>query len=254
MGAQRLRTAIAAMGIVGSVFVLSGCGAQVVAPRPSETAAPPSASATPSAEPAPEIEVLFTITANVRAVDGRTVGISMTAHPPIASTDPEAVEIRDEFLAVCGAGNGAQPIDEQYLADQGSTLMLVELSTNTPGQTFVTPLDLFFGSPYFAQSATGDGISAYPGGQTCYSGFLWSTSGDARGVADFENPDGTPDVSQWRFGHYGFTVAPDSGATIEACRVTITEVGQKYNLDEVNGWDSAQVSTGISCGIGYSGE
>ena len=254
MGAHRFSSIAAAISVVGTAIVLTGCGAQVVAPRPSESAAPPSASATPSAAPSPELDVLFTITANVRAVDGRTVGISMTAHPSIASTDPKATDLRNEFLGVCGAGNGAQPIDAQYLADQGSTLMLVELSTNTPDQKFAAPLDLFFGSPYFAQSATGDGISAYPGGQTCYSGFVWSRSGDARGVADFENPDGTPDVAQWRYGHYGFTLAQDSGATIEACRVTITDVGKKYNLDEVSGWDSAQVSTGISCGIGYSGE
>jgi len=254
MGAHRTSLAAASLGLAGILLLVTGCGAQVVAPRPTETVPPPSASPTPEPEPESTADILFLITANVRAVDGRTVGISMAAHAPVASTFDGATDLRNEFLSVCGAGNGSQPIDEKYLEDQGSTLMLIEFSTNTPDQEFAAPLDLFYGSPYFAQSATGTGIAPVPGGQTCYSGFQWSRSGDARGIADFENPDGTPDLNQWRFGHYGFTVPQGSGATIEACRVTITEAGQKFNLDEVPGWDTSQVSTGISCGIGYSGE
>src|SRR5690606_8956246 len=121
-----------------------------------EPSATPSTEPSTQPEPDPQRDVLFTITANVRAVDGTTIGISMAAHSPVASTDPEAVDLKNEFLGVCGAGNGTQPIDDQYLAEQGSTLLLVELSTDNPGQEFAAPLDLFFGSPYFAQAASGD--------------------------------------------------------------------------------------------------
>ena len=165
-----------------------------------------------------------------------------------------AVDLKNEFLGVCGAGNGTQPIDDQYLAEQGSTLLLVELSTDSPGQEFAAPLDLFFGSPYFAQAASGDGIEPGPGGPTCFYGFRWTTSGAARGIADFENPDGQPDLTQWQYGHYGFTLSPDSGATIEACKVTLSETGMKSGIDQVSGWDPSMAATGISCGIGYSGE
>lgn len=255
MGAARVRLASGAIGVLVIALLLAGCGG-TAAPAPAPSDLPVSGSPSPSAEPEPDAnaDLLFLITANVRAVDGRTVGISMAAHEPIASTDPNATDLRNEFLGTCGAGNGAQPFDEQYLETNGSTLMLVELSTNTPDQEFVQPLDLFFGSPYFAQAAAGPGIQPGPGGQTCFFGFLWTRSGDVRGIADFENSDGTPDLKQWQYGHYGFTVAPDSGATIEACKVTITDRGLKSGIDQVEGWDPSLAATGISCGIGYSGE
>jgi hypothetical protein len=236
--------------------MLSGCGGQSVVepPQAEEPSAPPSTEPSTQPQPDPQRDVLFTITANVRSVDGSTVGISMAAHSPVASTDPEAVDLKNEFLSVCGAGNGTQAIDDQYLADQGSTLLLVEFSTDSPGLEFAAPLDLFFGSPYFAQAASGDGIEPGPGGPTCFYGFRWTTSGSARGIANFENPDGQPDLTQWQYGHYGFTVSPDSGATIEACNVTISETGMKSGIDQVSGWDPSRAATGISCGIGYSGE
>lgn len=252
MGASRIKLVIGALSVA---VLLAGCGGSA-APDPAPSDTPADTSPSPSAQPAtnPNADLLFTITANVRAVDGRTIGISMAAHEPVASTDPAATDLRNEFLGTCGAGNGAQPFDERYLETNGSTLMLIELSTNTPGQKFVQPLDLFFGSPYFAQAATGAGIQPEPGGQTCFFGYLWTTSGDARGIADFENSDGVPNVKQWQYGHYGFTVTPDSGATIEACKVTITDRGLKSGIDQIEGWDPSLAATGISCGIGYSGE
>lgn len=255
MGASRVRLVIGALSALCVVVLLAGCGGEAApAPEPSETAVEDSPTPSADPEPNPNADLLFTITANVRAVDGRTVGISMAAHEPIASTDPEAAGLVSELLSVCSAGNGAQPITELYLKDNGSVLMRIQLSTNTPGLQFASPIDLFFGSPYFAQSATGDGLTPEPDGQACFYGYSWTTSGDAQGIADFENPDGVPDVSQWVFGHYGFSVNPSFGATIEACIVTMTDLGMKSGVNEVDGWDVSRAATGISCGIGYSGE
>ncbi len=255
MGASRTRLLGGAAFSLGLVVLLAGCGST---PEPTPTSSEPETEVSPSApgeqEPDPSADVLFTITANVRAVDGRTIGISMAAHTPLASTDPAAAALRDEFLGVCGTGNGIQPITPEYLEENGSTLMRVEFAANTPDLTFAAPIDLFFGSPYFAQSATGSGITPEPGGRPCFYGFAWATSGDARGIADFETAEGVPNPNQWFYGHYGFSVNPSSGATIEACKVTITTLGLKSGVTDVEGWDPSLAATGISCGIGYSGE
>lgn len=255
MGSSRLKIIGSALASVGLVVALAGCAGGA---EPAPAATDPTAEHTPSGPPEdqvdPNADVLFTITANVRAVDGRTVGISMAAHEPLASTDPDATAIREAFLSVCGGGNGAQPMTAEYLAVQGSTLMRLEFEANAPDLTFAAPIDLIFGSPYFASSATGAGITPEPGGQPCYYGFAWATSGSAQGVANFENPDGIPDPKQWLYGHYGFAVNPSSGATIEACKVTITERGMKIGVEEVPGWDPSRAATGVSCGIGYAGE
>ena len=255
MGASRARLLGSAVLALGLVVGVAGCGG-TAEPAPASTE--PTVENTPSAPPEDQVDsdvdVLFTITANVRAVDGRTIGISMAAHAPLASTDPDAAEIRQEFLSVCGAGNGAQPMTADYLRENGSTLMRVEFAAKTPDLTFASPINLSFGSPYFAQSATGTGITPSPGGQSCYYGFAWATSSSARGVADFENSDGVPDLNQWFYGNYGFSVDPSSGATIEACKVTMTDLGLKSGVSEVHGWDPSLAGSGIACGIGYSGE
>ncbi len=255
MGNFRLTLVGTALASVALVVALAGCGG-TAEPAPGSTE--PTVENTPSAPPGeqvdPNADVLFTITANVRAVDGRTIGISMAAHEPLASTDPDADGIRESFLSVCGAGTGAQPVTAEYLEQQGSTLMRLEFESNTPDLTFAAPIDLIFGSPYFASSASGPGITPEPTGQPCYYGFAWATSGSAQGVANFENPDGVPDTKQWLYGHYGFAVNPSLGATIEACKVTITDLGLKSGVNEVSGWDPAAAATGVTCGIGYSGE
>lgn len=254
MGAPLFRIAGSAVAAIVLVGMLAGCGG-TPAPAPTDSG-PASVSPSPSTDPTsdPNADVLFTITANVRAVDGRTVGISMAAHAPIASTDVAAADLRTQFLSVCGAGTGAQPITEQYLADNGSTLVRIDISSTAPDLTFATPIDLFFGSPYFAQAATGNGINPEPGGQPCFFGFSWSKSGQANGIADFENSDAVPDLNQWHFGRYGFSVDPSSGATIEACKVTITDVGMKNGTTDAPGWDPTGAGDGISCMIGYVGE
>ena len=255
MGAYGMRLTGVVVGIVGAAMLLTGCGAPVVTPKPAATTPTPTPSASTEPTPVPiTADVLFVISANVRSVGGRTIGISMAVHAPLASTDPAAKDLKNKFLSVCSAGNGAQPIDDKYLIDNGSTLLLAELTSNTADEKFAAPIELFFGSPYYAQAAIGSGVTPTSGGQTCFSGYQWRTSGTVRGIADFENSDGTPDLAQWRFGHYGFTLSPDSGATIEACKVIITDVGMKTGIQTLPGWDPSQAATGVSCGVGYSGE
>lgn|GEM_PF-1213269 len=254
MGVPLLKAAGVSIAAFALILGLSGCSPES-APEPTASA-PETEAPEPSAEPSvdPNADALFTITANVRAVDGRTIGITMIAHAPVAGSDDAAADIRAQFLSVCGAGNGAQPIDEQYLIDNGSTLLRISLSSTTPDLTFASPIQLFFGSPYFAQSASGSGIDPVPGGQVCFNGFDWSKSGEARGVAGFENSDGIPDFTQWHFGRYGFSVDPNAGATIEACRVTLSDLALADDLSGAPGWDPSSAGDGISCLIGYVGE
>lgn len=230
----------------------------------SPEAAPPTDLGTPTAEPsAPPTEapsedstddVLFTVNANVRAADGRTIGISMTAHAPLASTDPEAADLRDQLIEVCGAGSGTQPITEQYLRENGSTLVRVAIASNAPDLTFETPIEIIFGSPYYAQAAIGQGVSPAADGVPCFNAFEWAKSGTVVGIGDFENPGASPDLNQWTTGRYGFFVKPSSGATIEACRVNITDLGKKSPITNLTGWDPSNAGDGISCKIGYTGE
>ena len=243
------------LAIAVLVSGLVGC-AQEAAPAPDVTTPSAEPSNEPTVEPSTEstADVLFVITANVRAADGRTVGVSMAAHAPLASTDSDVVKIRDKFLEVCGAGNGIRPITEEYLRSSGSTLMALTIGSTTPDLTFETPLELLFGSPYYAQAALGKGVSPISDGVPCFNGFSWASSGTVQGIADFENPEGKPDLNQWKTGLYGFFVKPSSGATIEACKVTITDLGMKENVTNLPGWDTNSAGDGISCRIGYKGD
>lgn len=254
MGVRETR--LAALSIASVLaLVLTGCS-QDVAPPPDIDTPSTEPSTPPTVEPTaePTDDILFTVTANVRAADGRTIGISMAAHAPKASTDPDAEELRSKLIDVCGAGTGAQPITEEYLRENGSSLMRISIASTAADLTFATPIDLIFGSPYFAQAAIGDGVTPDPEGVKCFNGFAWAKSGSVLGVADFENPSGSPDLTQWKFGRYGFFVKPNSGATIEACKAVITEAGMKTGITDLPGWSPNSAGDGISCKIGYVGE
>lgn len=255
MGGHRTRLTVLSFGLAIAAAGLTGCAPEASAP-PTTTAPSTEPTAAPSVEPSaePTNDILFTITANVRAVDGRTIGVSMSAHAAVASTDPQAADLRKKFIDVCAAGTGLQPITEQYLRDNGSTLMRISISSTVSDLTFRTPIDLYFGSPYFAQAAIGQGIAPEPEGPACFNGFAWAKSGTVLGIADFENSDGKPDLNQWRYGRFGFFVKPTSGATIEACKVVLTDVGMKTDLTGLKGWNPSSAGDGISCKIGYLGE
>lgn len=255
MGGQTLRLAGFSLAAAVVISGLTGCAGEATPPpntvRPS---AEPTAAPTTAPSEDPMADILFTITANVRAADGRTIGISMAGHAPIASTSPDAKDMRNKLLDVCAAGSGSQPITEDYLRQNGSSLMRISIASTVPDLTFATPIDLIFGSPYYAQAAIGHGISPDPEGVTCFNGFAWSQSGTVAGVADFENPNGAPDLTQWKYGRYGFFVKPSSGATIEACKVVITDVGMKNGIVDLPGWSPNSAGDGVSCKIGYVGE
>lgn len=256
MGASPVKTALGVVGILCAALLLTGCSPDGTANptpsvRPSGTAPKPSASAPPDKVD----DVLFTISANVRGIDGSRIGITMSGHTPVAYSDEKVLDLKKEFLTNCGSDAGGPAITEKSLAQGGTSLMRVALSSTTIGETFAAPLELFLGSRYFPRTASGDGIVALSVADGCYGRYAWGSAGTAHGIADFQNGNGTsvPDLTQWRYGLYGFTVLNPS-ATIEACKVVISTLGKNAGLDGIPGWDTSQVIGGTSCGIGYSGE
>jgi hypothetical protein len=246
------RTAIAASA-VALTLLLVGCGAQTHAaggPTGTTTSAP---SATPSTTPTAD-DVLFTISANVRDATGATIGILMTAHKPIAYSDSGVSSYENQFLNQCGDGKGGIPRDASFLSSNGAIMVPIDITATIPSKTFVSPVGLTLGSPYFGASITGKSIVPTDATAPCYSGYEWVTSGTAHAVADFESGTPGPDLKLWRFGLYGFSVAEGANATIEACTVSITALGKADDVASVTGWDASAPQSGLSCLIGYSGE
>ena len=242
---------IASVVAVTAVLLLAGCTPEA------QPTAEPSASVEPTPEPtttaAPPEDVLFTITANVRDTTGATVGIQLTAFEVLPYSDSKAKPLIAEFLKTCGAGVGGTPITAETLSSNGSILMRIELAASATGKGFQVPLELSLGSPYFGQAAVGAGIAPADPGHPCYGGYTWSTAGKVTAVADFESGSPGPDLTLWEFANYGFAVPFDSDATIEACKVVLSE---KAIADVAGhpGWDPAGAANGVSCLIGYTGE
>jgi hypothetical protein len=257
VGASPARTVVGLVGFAcATVLVLAACA-------PSSSASPePSTQPTRTEEPSPSAtpeevdDVLFTIAANVRDTKGERIGILMTAHAPVAHDDARVADLKDEFLASCASDAGGPTITEESMAQAGSALMRVDLTSTTKGKTFAAPLDLYLGSQFFAQTALGDGIIPPTGPYACHGDgiYAWGDSGTAHGIADFQSGDPVPDLDKWRYGHYGFTVPLASDTTIEACVITLTELGKSAGLEGIPGWDTSQAASGTSCGIGYFGE
>jgi hypothetical protein len=238
---------------VAVALLLAGCGGGSTVPK-----ATGSASAAPSASPsatAKASDVLFTISANVRAVDGSTIGILMTAHKPLPYSDAAAKTYETAFITACGDGKGGtSPRDSAYLAANGSLFVPVDIAASTGGKTFVSPVGITLGSPYFGSSATGKTLVPTDTSAPCYSGYQWVTSGPVKAVVDFQSGSPGPDLKLWRFGLYGFGVADGSNATIEACKITVTALGTADDVASVAGWDTTAPQSGLACVIGYTGE
>lgn len=233
--------------------LLSGCATpDPTTPTPTTPAPATASPQTPRATPGKTSDVLFTIDATARATDGSRVGITITAHRPVAYSDSKVADLAEEFLDGCPTDASGTRLTKETLAATGSALMPLTLTSNRPGQTFVAPIQLFLGGPYTAQTVSGTGI--VPPAEGCTGIYTWMTSGDARALIDFQTNESVPDVTMWRYAHYGFVVTPESGATIESCNVTITPLGAKSDLSHIDGWDPSMAATGTSCGIGYSGE
>jgi hypothetical protein len=233
--------------------LLSGCAAPApTAPKPTTPAPATPSPQAPSAAPEQPSDVLFTIGATARATDGSRVGITMTAHRPLAYGDTKVADLTDDFLDECPTDASGTQLTEKTLAATGSALMPLTLTSNRPGQTFVAPIQLFLGGSYTTQTVLGTGI--VPPAEGCTGVYTWMESGDARALIHFQTNESVADVTMWRYAHYGFVVTPESRATIESCDVTITPLGAKAGLDDIDGWDPSMAATGTSCGIGYSGE
>ncbi|MEO6505958.1 MAG: hypothetical protein ABIW36_01760 [Terrimesophilobacter sp.] len=234
-------------------LLLSGCAtAAQTPPKPTTPATATASPQAPSAAPEKPSDIVFTINATARATDGSRVGMTLTAHRPVAYSDPAVADLSRAFLDDCPTDASGAQLTEETLAATGSALMPLTLSSNRPGQTFVAPVQLFLGGPYTTQTVFGAGI--VPPADGCTGIYTWMKSGDAHALVDFQTNESVPDVTMWRYAHYGFVVTPESGATIESCTVTITPLGAKADLSDINGWDPSKAATGTSCGIGYSGE
>ena len=251
---KTLATTVLATGAAALLLLLTACspsGGNGIAGGTSTPTAKPTPTATATAAPA---DVLFTIAANVRAKDGSTIGILMTVHKPVPYSDAAAKPLENAFIQQCGAGVGGQPVTVDTLSSNGSILVPIDLAASQSGKTYVSPVQLALGSPYFGQSASGKGITPTDATQPCYGGYNWSTSGNGTAVADFESGIPGPDLKLWRYAYYGFGVSYDSNATIEACKVTLTDLATADEVASVTGWDPTAPQSGTACGIGYTGE
>lgn len=254
-----MRTTLASLslGFVAAACVtvlLSGCAGPSRQKAPVQQAVAshaPTPASTPTAEP--PTDVLFTISANVRSSTGATIGIQLTARSPLAASDDKARALVSDFLDRCGEGVGGIPITLDSMVNNGSTLVRLNLTSTTENQTFASPLDLHLGSNFSAKAASGKGIigPGMPGG--CIGTYSWSSSGTARGIAEFEGNSAEPDFGKWRYGLYGFSVQPGTDATIESCTITMTALATAAKITEVPGWVSRDTS-GTTCVTGYVGE
>ena len=242
------------VGAVAAALLLAGCSSSGTAGTPATTK--PSSVATPSASSsASTADVLFTITANVRAADGSTIGITMTAHKPVPYSDSAFKPYETTFLGACGDGKGGTaPRDSTYLSQNGSILVPIDITASIQGKTYVAPVGITLGSPYFGSAVTGKNVLPTDSTAPCYNGYQWVTSGTLHALADFESGQPGPDLKLWRYGLYGFGLADGSNATIEACKVTLTDLGKADDAAAVTGWDTSAPQSGLSCIIGYSGE
>lgn len=260
------RLAIALLTGAVAVGALTACSSATRAlpdTSPSVTPAPaPVGTPTPEASdaaPEPADDVLFTVAAKVRATDGTTVDLAVSGRAPLASTDDAATSLVDSFVDQCVAlgGRSASDVDTGVSAAAleafGSTILQLDLSSTPEGHTFAAPVDVELGSPYFARVVSGDNVQAVEPNDTCTGGYQLTGSGAGTALANFESGTPEPDLTQWTFGHYGFTVGADSGATIESCEVEVSDLAASAVAD-VPGWQFASDSTGLSCGIGYRGE
>ncbi len=242
-GAVALTAMLAGCSNAGSGTSSSGKPTASVAP----TVAP---SATPKAT-----DVLFTIAANVRSAEGATIGILLTAHKPVPYSDPAVKPYETTFLGQCGDGKGGTgPRDSSYLSNNGAMMVPIDIIASATGKTFVAPVGITLGSPYFGSAISGKTVVPEDPTAPCYGGYEWVTSGPLKAVADFESGIPGPDLKLWRYGLYGFGVADGSNATIEACKVTLTDLATADDVASVDGWDASAPQSGLACVIGYTGE
>jgi hypothetical protein len=238
---------------VCAATILSGCSPTAGTTPPTKAPAAshaPTPKATPAADPA--ADALFTISAKVRSSSGATIDIKLIAHQPLAAGDA-ATTASSEFLDQCGSSSQGTPItQDSMVADQG-ILLRFDLSSSTSNQDFVSPLNLYLGGTSRATAVSGSGVTAPPAANGCYGLYSWSRSGTAHAITEFENNDATADLTQWRYGIYGFAVQDGANATIENCSINLTPKALAAGLKDVPGWVASDTS-GKTCATGYIGE
>lgn len=256
------RTLATALVSLFTATMLIGCAPE---PAPEPTPEPvvvepaPQPTVEETEEPDAADDTLFTVSATVRAIDGTSMSIALVGHSALAARDEAAADLVDDFVKHCEAMNGRSvsdvmtPISAESLEKYGSSLLLLEYSSTPDGHTFLAPVDLALGSPYYAEVAFGDALIALAPNDTCTGGYQLTGAGSGSAIANYESGSERADLGQWRYGHYGFSVPFESGATIEACRVVVSELAAQAVAD-VPGWEPGSDTTGISCGIGYRGE
>lgn len=239
--------------VVVAVLGVSGCAADAaVDVEPSESPSTPVSEPSPTATaPEPAADVLFTITAEVRATDGTAITIRMVGHEPHVWSSPDVSDLADQFLERCSSGTGVTPIDASYLDANGATLMLVDFESDSPDYQFASPIQLYFGNQFFPRAAFTDAVVTGGGETDCYAGATWVFSNDAYAISAFEAGSPSPDRRQWQFGSFGFQLLPDSGTSIESCVKVITELGLASGVESVSGWDVSRSDGPTACGIGY---
>ena len=192
-------------------------------------------------------------------MSGTTVSITLTGHQPVSSTSPAAESLVNSYLDGCVAQNGrsvsdaAIAISAASLETYGSSLMRLDLTSDPAGQRLFAPVSLELGSAFAPSIVSGTGILLVNSNNTCLNRYQMGTSSAGRAVVNYESGTSAPDPSKWVYGHYGFSVAADSGASIESCSIVLTDRA-KPTVAAVAGWQPGAGATGINCGIGYIGE
>lgn len=237
--------------VVGAI-ALGGCATAAEGePEPVETSSGPITQPTEGPVSPEPTDVLFTVTATVRATDGTEIEVRLVAHEPRVWNDPEFTEPAAQFLERCATGTGVTPIDADYLTENGATLMLIDFESDSPDYQFASPIQLHFGNQYFPRAAFTDAVVTANDDAACYAGATWVFSNSAYAISAFETGTRTPDRTQWQFGSYGFQLLPDAGTTIESCEKQITELGIATGVGTVSGWDVTRDDGPSACGIGY---
>lgn len=260
MGTRPKRGGIATFALASALALcaaaaLAGCAAT---PQKAPAVKTPAAShaptprATPTADPT--ADALFTISAKVRSSTGSTIGIQLVAHPPVSASDPVARSTSSEFLDMCGDVGQGTPITQDSMVADGSILLRFDLSSGSAAdQSFVSPLNLYLGGTARATAASGTGILAPPTANGCNGLYSWVRSGSAHAITEFETGSADKDLTQWRYGLYGFAVQEGSNATIEGCTIKLSPKALSAGLKDVPGWVASDTS-GTTCATGYIGE
>jgi hypothetical protein len=242
-----------------SAALLTGCDPGGFPIRPDTPA--PINPGTPTAaphDPRLDADTLFVITASTTDEHGNAVELTMVGHAAQSWDAPGREAVKSTFIDQCsalGGGTAMAPdtvVDESTLAANGSSLMVIDVSSAPAATTLVGGVELLLGDPAFSVVTAGDGLSN-PYAFACYGGYQISSTGTVSAIVNYETGSPEPDLSQWRSGRYGFTAAYGSPAVLSECSVALTTLAIDSGVGDVDGW-YPDGGTDTECAIGYRGE